>query len=193
MIENLSRLYYNRGLALARNNCLDEALANLIKAIGYDRKYIPAWNLAGLCYYRTGNFKTAAICWNQSVKRTQNDNAASYYLADLRSALEKTDLSFNRLNQLCKTRQYRQAGTVLIKDIIPHFDASEKLLSMLGIISLLCYKPLVAAKHWKRALEINQNSATALRYIDEINRRPGYRIILAINKLFNFKKDGTSN
>ncbi|MFO7953105.1 MAG: tetratricopeptide repeat protein [Bacillota bacterium] len=189
MTEHLSRIYYNRGLELAREDYPKEAVLNLRKAISYDPDNISAWNLTGLCYYRMGKFKTAGYCWAHSVNRNRETNKATDYLVDLKAAFKETGPSFNRLYKLCADRKYHQAAKILNNEIIPHFDASEDLLNMLGILRLLEGKPRMAMDCWEKALTVNKKSTAALCYLNEVKQRPGYRFGLLKDKLINFKKE----
>jgi len=188
MTEQLSQVYYNRGLELARTACLKEAAASLMKAISYDTDNISAWNLAGLCYYRMGKYKTAGYCWAHSANRCREANKAATYLADLKMALKETGPSFNRLSKLCADKKYRHAAKVLSKEIIPRFDSSEDLLTMLGVLRLLEGKPGLAVECWEKALTVNKESPAALRYLDEIKHRTGYRFGRIKDRLFSFTK-----
>ncbi len=185
MTEQLSQVYYNQGLELARAACLQEAVSSLIKAISYDTDNISAWNLAGLCYYRIGKFKTAGYCWAHSANRSREGNKATAYLADLKVALKETGPSFKRLYKLCADRKYRKAAAVLSKEVIPRFDSSEDLLTMFGVLRLLEGKPGLAVECWEKALTVNKRSPAALRYLDAVKQKPGYRVGWIKARLFN--------
>ncbi len=188
MTDQLSRIYYNKGLELSREACLHEAAASLIKAVSYDPNHIAAWNLTGLCYYRMGKFKTAGYCWAHSVNCTRENNKALGYLADLKLALQKTGPAFDRLYKLCAEKKYGQATAVLKKDIMPCFDAAEDLLTMLGILQLLEGKPGPAVECWEKALVINRNSPAAWRYLAAVKQKPGYRYLWIKSRLINFMR-----
>lgn len=68
MIDQLSRLYYNKGLELLHTNKINDALIVLKKSISLVDTNISAWNLLGLCYYRLCRFKMAEYCWKESLK-----------------------------------------------------------------------------------------------------------------------------
>ncbi len=186
MTEQLFQGYYNRGLELARAACLKEAVSSLMKAISYDQDNIAAWNLAGLCYYRMGKYKTAGYCWAHSVNRNREGNKAAAYLAELNQALKETSFSFNRLYKLCAEKNYRHAAAVLSKEIMPHFDSSEDLLTMLGVLKLLEGKPGMAVECWEKALAVNKRSAVALRYLDAVKQQPDYRFGWIKKRVFKF-------
>lgn len=188
MIEQLSREYYNRGLELARAACLKEAVASLMKAISYDKDNIAAWNLAGLCYYRMGKYKTAGYCWTHSVNCNREGNKAIAYLAALNSVLEETGFFFGRLSKLCAEREYGHAAEVLSKAIMPRFDSAEDLLTMLGVLRLLEGKPGRAVECWEKALTVNKRSPAALRYLDAVRHKPAYRFWWIKERLFKFTK-----
>lgn len=184
MFEQLSRMYYNRGLELARAARLKEAVLSLIMAISYDRSNNYAWNLAGLCYYRMGKYTTAGYCWTTSINYGQEANKAADYLADLKTTLKETEPSFTQLNKLCAGKKYRHAAEVLSKEIIPRFDRSDHLLTLLGILRVLEGKPGLAVECWEEALTVNKMSPDALRYLLAVKHKPGSRFEWIKNTLY---------
>ncbi len=188
MTDQLSQIYYNRGLKLSRAACLHEAATSLIKAISCDPNNISAWNLAGLCYYRMGKFKTAGYCWAHSVNRSRENNKALAYLTDLKMALQETGPAFDRLYKLCADKKYGHAAAVLKKEITPCFDAAEDLLTMLGVLRILEGKPGLAVECWEKAVAVNKRSPAALRYLKAVKQKPGYRFYRIKARLINFMR-----
>jgi tetratricopeptide (TPR) repeat protein len=184
MIESLSRFYYNQGLHQAREDRIGAAVQNLAKAVSYDSDNIEAWNLAGLCYYRLGKYKTAEYCWTLSVHKRPEGNAAGDYLADLRNTLEETGPYFSQVASLCGYEKYGQAAGILSKEICSRFDLSAGLLNLLGVLRILNGKASAAVKCWTTVLSIDKSNAGAALYLAEVEHRLGYKLLKLKERLF---------
>lgn len=184
MFENLSLFYYNKGLQQARESRITAAAKILVKAVSYDRGNIQAWNLAGLCYYRLGEYKSAAYCWTQSLQQLPEDNTAAAYLADLQNALEETGPYFSRVASLCRQQKYRQAAGILSKEICSRFALSAALWNYLGIIRLLNGRTIAAVKCWQTALSIDKFNVAATRYLDGVEHRLSCKLLKWKEKLW---------
>ncbi|MEW6623618.1 MAG: tetratricopeptide repeat protein [Bacillota bacterium] len=184
MFRNLSCFYYNKGLRLAREDQLGPAVQSLTKAVAYNSDNIEAWNLAGLCYYRLGKYKTAEYCWTQSVNKRHEENAAGFYLADLRSTLEETGPSFSQVACLCRQEKYGQAAGILSREICSRFDLSTGLLNFLGVLWALDGKTNKAVKCWTTVLSLDKSNADAMVYLDDMEKRLSYKLLKWKEKLF---------
>lgn len=185
MFEKLSRFYYNKGLQLAREGQISAAVQNLAKAVSYDRNNIQTWNLAGLCHYRLGRYKTAEYCWRRSLEQRREENTAGEYLADLSNALAETAPYFSRVASLCGDKKYKEAAGVLSKEICSRFGLSAALLNYLGVLHALDAQINAAAKCWTTVLALDKSNADAKRYLEAVEKRPLYRLGC---KLFSWKE-----
>lgn len=184
MTKNLSRFYYNLALQLAREDQLGPAVQNLAKAVSYDSDNIEVWNLAGLCYYRLGKYKTAEYCWTQSVNHHQEENPAGEYLADLKSNLEETGPYFSQVTSLCLHEKYRQAACILSKEICCRFDLSTGLLNFLGVLHILDGKTNAAVKCWTTVLSLDKSNTGAKLYLEDMENRLSYKLLKWKERLF---------
>ena len=184
MFKNLARFYYNKGLRLAREDQIKPAVNNLIKAISYSSDFIEAWNLAGLCYYRLGNYETAKYCWVQSVNKPWKENGASQYLADLRNDLEEADPYFSQVASLCRQEKYGEAAEVLDKEICSKFDLSTALLNLLGVLQVLDGKTYRAVKSWRTVLSFDKSNTDAPRYLADMEKSLSYKLFKWKERLF---------
>ncbi|NLX90400.1 MAG: tetratricopeptide repeat protein [Firmicutes bacterium] len=184
MFENLSLFYYNKGLQQARESRISTAAKTLVKAVSYDRGNIQAWNLAGLCYYRLGEYKSAAYCWTQSLRQVPENNGATTYLADLQNALEETDPYFSRVLSLCRQQHYRQAAGILSKEICSRFALSAALWNYLGVIHLLSGRTNAAVKCWQTVLSIDKSNVAATRYLEAVEHRLSCKLLKWKEKLW---------
>jgi len=177
MGNKLSAFYYNRGLSLAREDRLSEAVHNLTKAAGYDTGNVNAWNLAGLCYYRLGKFATARYCWTQSLQARSEDNAAAGYLADLNNALVETAPFFSEAASLCGSGQYGQAAGLVKQELCGRLGTAAALLNYLGILYKLAGQTGPALRSWLTVLELDKANSDALGYLEETGRSPSGKLL----------------
>ncbi len=177
MIESLSRYYYNRGLEEARARQIGAAAQNLAKAVSYDSGNIHAWNLAGLCYYRLGKYKTAEYCWTQSLQHHHEGNAAANYKQDVSKNLEEARPYFSQLSTLCEEGKYRQAATVLDQEICSRLGPGADLLNYLGVLLVLDKKINAAVKCWRTVLSMDRNNGAAGPYLAAMENRLSYRLL----------------
>ena len=184
MFENLSLYYYNKGLQQARESRISTAAKTLVKAVSYDRGNIQAWNLAGLCYYRLGEYKSAAYCWTQSLQQLPENNRAAAFLADLQNALEETDPYFSHVASLCRQQKYRQAAGILSKEICSRFALSAALWNYLGVIHLLSGRTTAAVKCWQTVLSIDKSNVAAARYLEAVEHRLSCKLLMWKEKLW---------
>lgn len=187
MFEDLSHSYYNRGLRLAREDKITAALENLVRAVSYHSDNISAWNLAGLCCYRLGSYKTAEYCFSQSVSRCPRGNAAAGYLLDLGQALAEAAPHFSQIASLCRQEKYGDAARLLKREISGRFDLSVGLLNYLGLLHMLDGRSGAAAECWQTALNIDKSGVAAPLYLASVKKHPGYRLTALLNRLLQRK------
>jgi len=183
MFDNLSRFYFNKGLSLVREDQIGPALQNLDKAVSYNTDNIEAWNLAGLCYYRLGKYKTAEYCWTQSVNKRLEGNAAGAYLADLRGTLEETAPYFFQTSALCREERYGQAARIVSKEICSRFDSSARLLNYLGVLQQLAGKTDLAVQCWTNVISLDKSNTDARLYLEDMEKRPRCKLLQWIERL----------
>ena len=176
MFKSLSHFYFNKALQQARDEQISTAVQHLAKAVSYDRQNIEAWNLAGLCYYRLGKYKTAEFCWTRSINERPAENGANAYLADLTGSFEEAAPYFPQVAFLCEHKRYGEAAGIMSKNICSRFDAATALLNYLGVLYVLDGKISRAVKCWRSVLAMDRTNTTALRYLEGIENRPSYRL-----------------
>ncbi|MDP3487064.1 MAG: tetratricopeptide repeat protein [Bacillota bacterium] len=189
MFRELSLAYYNCGMQLAKNSRLGSAVQSLGKAISYDSSFIEAWNLIGLCCYRLGKYQEADYYWQQSLQRSQAQNAATHYLADLRGSISQAMPYFAKVEALCQQKDYGRAAALFSAHICAHFPVSVSMLNYLGVLHVLDGKPRKASKCWTDVLSIDKDNVEARRYLNEVESRLVYKLLAMAEKLF--KRDET--
>lgn len=168
MLKNLSRYYYNQGLQAARESRIGAAVQNLIKAVSYDSGNITAWNLAGFCYHRLGEYKTAEYCWTQSLNRRGEENTAGAYLADLKKALQESSPYFEQVSLLCRRKKYGEAAAITSREICSRLGMSTNLLKYVGVLRLLDGRIRGAIRCWERVVSADQEDSDARLYLAEV-------------------------
>lgn len=190
MFENLSRYYYNQGLQEARQRQIGMAVRSLASAVSFDSKNAQAWNLAGLCHYRLGSFKTARWCWQKSMEIQPAANGAAAYLDDLEQNLQAAAPAFNKVASLATQKKYRQAARILREEICSRFGSAAALYNYLGVLEVLGGKPGEAARCWESVLKIDSGNAAAERYLAALGTRLSYRWQQLKERIFQRLKAG---
>lgn len=191
MFENLSRYYYNKGLKEARERQISLAVRSLASAVSFDSKNCQAWNLAGLCHYRLGSYKTARWCWQKSMELQPAANGAAAYLDVLEQNLQLAETSLNKVASLAAQKKYREAARILQEEICSRFDFAAALYNYLGVLQVLGGKPGEAAQCWESVLKIDSGNAAAERYLAALERSFGYRWKQFKKWIFQRLKTGT--
>jgi len=187
MIENLSRWYYNQGLRRTRAGEISAAVRDLAKAVSYDGTNLAAWNLAGLCYYRLGSFRTAEFCWARSVSLCAEGNPATGYLSDLRNALAESAPHFSTVAALCERGEHVRAAAVVEAELRTRLGESAMLLNYLGLLYALGRKTGAAFRCWIDALSIDKDNPDAARYLATIERSLICRLLKLKDRLLKKK------
>ncbi|MDD2402667.1 MAG: hypothetical protein PHI90_10210 [Clostridia bacterium] len=188
MFKCLSSFYFNRALRLARKAQISGATQNIIKAVCYDNDNLEAWNLAGLCYYRLGKYKTAEYCWGQSVDKCREGNVAVSWLADLKNTMEETFPYFSKVITFYQDKKYGQAAGSLSKEICSRFDLSTDLLNYLGVLWMLDGKKNAAFNCWTTVLSIDQSNDHARLYLEGMKNSLSYKLYVWKERLFIWGK-----
>lgn len=191
MFENLSRYYYNKGLQEARQRQISLAVRSLAGAVSFDSKNWQAWNLAGLCHYRLGSYKTARWCWQKSMEMQPAANGAAAYLNILEQNLQATESFFKQVAALAAQKKYREAARVLREEICSRFGAAAALYNYLGLLEVLGGKPGAAARCWENVLKVDSGNAAAERYLVALQRSFSYRWQQFKERIFQRLMTGT--
>lgn len=96
---NTANYYYNIGLEKVEMRDLSGAVAQLKKALTYNKEHKDARNLLGLVYYELGEGGKAYIQWKISAKlNSVDENAANKYI----KAMEEHPAVFEEINETAK-------------------------------------------------------------------------------------------
>ncbi len=174
MNDRMAVYYYKKGLELARDNFIGDAVEDLKKAVSLNDKNTVAWNLLGLCCYRLGRYKTAEYCWQESLLIAPAQKDVKEYLADLRMVTAKFFPVINTVQELAARGLYKKATRLFEQEIIRVFDPAAEVLSYGGVLRCLAGSNRRAVKLWKQALELNRSDTRAVGYIMDRLEQPGF-------------------
>ena len=160
MTDNLFTVYYNLGLAAARNRHLEPAMQHLAKALMIRPESSETWNLLGLCCYRLGQSGTAAVCWQNSLKISPFANRAEAWLSECRQDQHILDARLAQIRILSGKRQFRQA--IIIAEQTRAGRESVASLILIGMLKQLSGNPQGASSDWVQALELDRTNQQAL-------------------------------
>ncbi len=182
LIDKMSYASYNKGLDLAKENDISNAIIELNKAITYDSANIAALNLLGLCYDRIGRVADACKYWIRSCL-IADENVAQKYL----NVVEESVAEREKLNESIK--MYNQAIIYLKQDSLDiaiiqlknAIDRNHQFVDAYNLLALIYIRQNEgdkAIRLLKKVLDIDIRNDKALRYLESLN----YKYVSKSNK-----------
>lgn len=173
MQRKLSNAYYNIGLEKAKVRDLSGAILVLKKSLNFNKHNTEARNLLGLVYNEMGETIAALSEWVLSDYLQPEDNRAKYYIDVVQknqSTLQTVNQTIKKYNSALKEAKNDNEDLAIIQlkkvvSLNPQFVRAYQLLALLYMKRKDYVK---AAKVLKRALKIDFNNTTTLRYMQEI-------------------------
>lgn len=174
-IVSASNRFYNDGLMRARVRDLSGAAVSLKKSLELDKSNTNARNLLGLVYYEMGETVDALSQWVISKHFQAERNDADLYVKDLQqnpTALESINQTIKKYNQsLSAAKQGNEDLAILqlkkVTSLNPKFLRAQQLLALLYMKQGENEK---AYKCLKKALKVDINNTTCVRYINELKQ-----------------------
>jgi len=154
MSNELSDYYFLTALKAANNAELTKAIRHAAVSMGINRENDECRKLAGLCYYKLGNYIMAEYCFNNS----------SYYLDKIKDLLSEKKKLLDDIGQLVNNRQYKKAIRVLEEEK----DKSVNEYNYLGCLYAAVCKHKKAAACFMEALKEDSTNEEALYYLKNI-------------------------
>lgn len=212
MTFKLSAYFYNLGLAQTLNRHISEAILNLKKSIYWHPENQHAWNLLGLCYYRTGRIPMAKYCWKKSLELCNSADSspfnsqpkeaarlnfaafpnAAYYLEGLENDENAAASGLAKAVELVDMGEYKAAlGCLKESDTSVH--QSSQLLSYMGILEYLSKNKKQARKDWLLAAQLDKADIRPLSYLKYSENRAGNllsRLKAVLPAIFKRRKEG---
>lgn len=166
--------YYNDGLDKAGVRDLSGAILSLRQCLKLNKNHIEARNLLGLIYFERGEVVAALSEWVISKNIRSEKNIADDYIDMIQNnpgrleAFNQTIKKYNLALNYCQ-QDSLDLAVIQLKKIISmnsHFIQARQLLALLYINSQEWEK---AKKELEKALKIDTNNTTTLRYLKEVN------------------------
>lgn len=172
-IVSSSNRFYNDGLMRARVRDLSGAAVSLKKSLELDKTNTNARNLLGLVYYEMGEIVDALSQWVISKHFQPERNDADLYVKDLQqnpAALESINQTIKKYNQALSAAKQGNEDLAIIQlkkvtSMNPKFLRAHQLLALLYLKQGDQDK---AYKYLKKALKVDINNTTSIRYMNEI-------------------------
>ena len=180
-IMHTSNAYYNMGLERAQLSDLSGSISALKNSLKYNKMNKDARNLLGLIYFRTGEVIMALSEWVISVNLNPVSNRASDYINEIREDRDRLETLSNSISRYNMALEYLDGGNMdfavleLKKAISlnPYFLKAYQLMGLIYIHTKQ-YEPARTAL--VRALKLDRNNPTTLRYIREVSETTGRKV-----------------
>lgn len=165
--------FYNDALEKANVRDLSGAVTSLRQCLKLNKCHIEARNLLGLVYFERGEVVAALSEWIMSQNVRSEKNIANDYIDMIKNnqgrldAYNQTIKKYNMALAYCQ-QDSLDLAVIQLKKVIslnPRFLQARQLLALLYINSEEWEK---AKKELERALEIDANNTTTLRYLREV-------------------------
>ena len=175
---NTANYYYNIGLEKVEMRDMTGAVAQLRKALTYNKEHKDARNLLGLVYYETGEGGKAYIQWKiRAQLNSVEENAANKYIKEM----EEHPAVFEEINETAKKFNqalvYARQGSddlamIQIKKVLsitPNFVRGHLLFALLH---MRAGDNAAAKADLNNALAVDNYNTTARRFLMEIGENP---------------------
>ncbi len=173
-----SNWHYNQGLAKARVRDLSGAMSSLLQALKYNKRNTDARNLLGLIYYQMGEIVSALSEWVISVHFQQTNNAASGYIQAIQNSpaqLQEANKVIQKYNLALNYVQENNVDMAIIelKKVVNLSPTYIRAYQLLGLLYIQRKQYAAARKVLTRAVKVDRNNMTTLRYLKELNQLHG--------------------
>lgn len=187
-LEDMWKVYYNKGLILFRENNLTDALEVLRKAVEFNIYNWKCYNLMGLCLYKIGKFKECKNVWKKSIEiYDQVDNPAVSYLNSMEEVAFKNMCErYNKAYNLSLNQNYKEAlNTLSYVDIEKYPVVIIK--NFGGLCSYAAGNKNKAIEVWKEVLRIDTSNKQALLYLAEVceAKKESKGLLTRLKEFFN--------
>lgn len=173
-IMHAANRFYNDALDKAKVRDLSGAILSLRQCLKLDRCHIDARNLLGLVYFERGEIVAALSQWIISKNTRSEKNIANDYIDLLHEnpgrleAYNQTIKKYNMALTYCQ-QDSQDLAVIQLRKVIsmnPRFVQARQLLALLYMKNQEWEK---AKKELDKALGIDANNTTTLRYLKEVD------------------------
>ena len=173
-----SNWHYNQGLAKAKVRDLSGAVTSLSQSLKYNKRNTDARNLLGLIYYQMGEIVAALSEWVISVHFQERNNIAADYIQAIQNnpaKLKAANKVIQKYNLALSYMQENNADLAIIelKRVVNMSPTYIRAYQLLGLLYMQRKQYAAARKVLMRAVKVDRNNMTTLRYLKEVNRLHG--------------------
>ena len=170
-----SNWHYNQGLAKAKVRDLSGAVTSLSQSLKYNKRNTDARNLLGLIYYQMGEIVAALSEWVISVHFQERNNIAADYIQAIQNnpaKLKAANKVIQKYNLALSYMQENNADLAIIelKRVVNMSPTYIRAYQLLGLLYMQRKQYAAARKVLMRAVKVDRNNMTTLRYLKEVNR-----------------------
>lgn len=193
-----SNWHYNQGLSKAKVRDLTGATNSLLMSLKYNKRNTQARNLLGLVYYQTGELVAALGEWVISMHFQKKNNIAGTYIRAVQNNSGKLQFANKTIQKYNTALEYLHQGNmdvaiIELKKVINLNPNYIKAYQLMGLLYLKTKQYAAARKVLLRALKIDRNNITSLRYLEEINRIAGEKAKVKVKKRDGFTQINDPN
>ena len=179
-IIRASNFHYNQGLYKARIRDLSGAITSLQMSLKYNKRNTNARNLLGLVYFQMGEIVEALGEWVISMHFQSKGNIAKNYIKRIQNnqaQLEEINTTIQDYNQAL---QYVRAGKsdLAINELKKAVHTNPNYIrayQLLGLLYMQKKQYSAAKKVLAKALKLDRNNTTTVRYLTELGELSHYR------------------
>ncbi|WP_418747323.1 tetratricopeptide repeat protein [Frisingicoccus sp.] len=168
-----SNYHYNIGLSKARIRDLSGAIASLQMSLKYNKCNTNARNLLGLVYFQTGETVAALSEWVISVHFQSKGNVARNYIKKVQNNQGQLQVINSTIQNYNLALKYLEEGNgdlaiIELKKVVNLNPNYIRAYQLLGLLYIQHKQYSAARKILSRALKLDRNNITTVRYMNEL-------------------------
>lgn len=172
-IIRASNDHYNVGLSKAKLRDLSGAITSLQMSLKYNKRNTKARNLLGLVYFQMGETVSALSEWVISVHFQGKGNVAQNYIKKVQNNQGQLQVINNTIQNYNLALKYLEEGNgdlaiIELKKVVNLNPNYIRAYQLLGLLYIQHKQYSAARKILSRALKLDRNNITTVRYMNEL-------------------------
>ncbi|HAP20832.1 MAG TPA: hypothetical protein DCR27_06110 [Lachnospiraceae bacterium] len=172
-IIRASNDHYNVGLSKAKLRDLSGAITSLQMSLKYNKRNTKARNLLGLVYFQMGETVSALSEWVISVHFQGKGNVARNYIKKVQNNQGQLQVINNTIQNYNLALKYLEEGNgdlaiIELKKVVNLNPNYIRAYQLLGLLYIQHKQYSAARKILSRALKLDRNNITTVRYMNEL-------------------------
>ena len=168
-----SNYHYNQGLSKAKIRDLSGAITSLQMSLKYNKHNTGARNLLGLVYFQMGETVSALGEWIISVHFQSRGNIAKNYIKKVQNNPGQLQVINNTIQNYNMALRYLEEGNgdlaiIELKKVVNLNPNYIRAYQLLGLLYIQHKQYAAARKILGRALKLDRNNITTVRYMNEL-------------------------